>query len=353
MIDMEKFDPQYKKSNFPQIRPQWLALRQEAVLQPEQRIVDAHHHLWDEEAAPYHAGELLADVATGHAVEATVLIECKARYRSTGPEHLRPVGETEFAVAQSKLAASRGVAVCQGIVAWADLQLGPKVEEVLHAHTDAGEGRFRGIRCRAAWSDNPVLGGPADGPPQGLLREPVVQTGVKVLSRMGLSLDVWIYHTQLADAVQLARDCPETRIVLNHVGGPLGIGPFEGRRSEVFEVWRAGIAELGRCGNVAVKLGGLGMPRTGFPFASAETPVPSEELASAWRPYVETCIESFTPARCMFESNFPVDKGMCSYPVLWNAFKRLAAGYSPSERDALFYGTATRVYRLDPEWTGR
>jgi predicted TIM-barrel fold metal-dependent hydrolase len=292
-------------------------------------------------------------VANRQAVQATVLVEIKARYPTNGPEHQPPLGANQLPVAHYKHAASRGVAVCQGIVAWADLQLGPKVEEVLHAHTDAGEGRFRGIRCRAAWSDNPVLGGPADGPPQGLLREPVFQAGVKVLSRMGLSLDVWIYHTQLADAVQLARDCPETRIVLNHVGGPLGIGPFEGRRSEVFEVWRAGIAELGRCGNVAVKLGGLGMPRTGFPFASAETPVPSEELASAWRPYVETCIESFTPARCMFESNFPVDKGMCSYPVLWNAFKRLAAGYSPSERDALFYGTATRVYRLDPEWTGR
>ncbi|MEJ8822546.1 amidohydrolase family protein [Variovorax humicola] len=344
---MEQFDPQYKKSNFPKIRPDWLALRQEEVLQPEQRIVDSHHHLWDEEFAPYHADELLHDIGGGHAVEATVLVEGKARYRTTGPAHLRPVGETEFAVAQAERAASRGVSICQGIVAWTDLTLGPKVEEVLHAHVEAGKGRFRGIRCRAAWSDNPALSGPADGPPQGVLRHPVFQAGVNVLSRMGMSLDVWAYHTQLADVVQLARDCPEARIVLNHVGGPLGIGPFEGHREEVFEVWRAGMTDLGQCGNVVVKLGGLGMPRTGFPFASAEAPVASEELASAWRPYVDACIDSFTPARCMFESNFPVDKGMCSYLVLWNAFKRLAAGYSSGERDALFRGTATRVYRLD------
>ncbi|WP_218508181.1 amidohydrolase [Variovorax sp. dw_308] len=348
---MEKFDPQYKKSNFPQIRREWLALRQEVVLQPEQRIVDAHHHFWDEESAPYHADDLMADIATGHAVEATVLVEGKARYRASGPAHLRPVGETEFAAAQAERAAGRGVSVCAGIVAWADLMLGPKVEEVLDAHAEAGKGRFRGIRSRAAWSDDAALSGPADGPPQGLLLDPLFQQGVKVLARLGLSLDVWVYHTQLADVAQLARDCPEVQIVLNHVGGPLGIGPFKGRRAEVFEVWRAGMAELARHGNVAVKLGGLGMPRTGFPFASAETPVPSEELASAWRPYVEACIDSFTPARCMFESNFPVDKGMCSYSVLWNAFKRLAAGYSPDERDALFRGTAMRAYQLDAKQT--
>jgi len=349
---MEKFDPQYKKSNFPLIRPEWLALRHEDVLQPEQRIVDAHHHFWDEESAPYHADDLLADIGTGHAVEATILVEGKARYRPSGPEHLRPVGETEFAVAQAEHAGRRGVGVCQGIVAWADLMLGPKVEEVLSAHVEAGKGRFRGIRSRAAWSDNPVLSGPADGPPQGLLLNPVFQSGVQVLTDMDLSLDVWVYHTQLAEVVQLAQDWPETRIVLNHVGGPLGIGPFEGRRQQVFESWRASIAELRRCTNVSVKLGGLGMPRTGFPFASAEKPVSSDELASAWRPYVEVCIDAFTPARCMFESNFPVDKGMCSYPVLWNAYKRLAAGYSAAERDALFCRTATQVYGLEPKGFG-
>ena len=343
---MEKFDPRYKKSNFPQIRPSWLALRQEAVLDPGQRIVDTHHHFWDEETAPYHADDLLADMHGGHAIEATVLVECKARYRPDGPEQLRPVGETEFAVAQAEQAARRGVNVCQGIVAWADLRLGARVEEVLQAHAEAGKGRLRGIRCRAAWSDDPVLAGPADGPPQGMLLDPVVQEGVRTVARMGLSLDLWVYHTQLGDAMRLARDCPDTPIVLNHVGGPLGIGPFEDHRAEVFEVWRMAIAELAKYRNVSIKLGGLAMPRTGFPFASAAVPVSSEELASAWRPYIETSIEAFSPGRCMFESNFPVDKGMCGYTTLWNAFKRVAAAYSAGERHALFHGTASRFYRL-------
>ena len=343
---MERFDPQYKKTNFLQVRPEWLALRREAVLLPEQRIVDTHHHFWDEESAPYHADDLLADLHGGHDVEATVLVECKARYRPDGPLQLRPVGETEFAVNQAEHAARRGVDVCQGIVAWADLQLGARVEEVLLAHAEAGKGRFRGIRCRAAWSDDPVLAGPADGPPKGLLLDPTVQMGVKTLTRLGLSLDLWLYHSQLDDAIRLAQDCPETPIVLNHVGGPLGIGPFAGRRAEVFEVWRAGLVELAKNANVHVKLGGLGMPRTGFPFATAAIPVSSEELASAWRPYIGTCIETFGAERCMFESNFPVDKGMCSYTVLWNAFKRLTADCSADERDALFHATASRFYRL-------
>ena len=343
---MEKFDPHYKKSNFPQIRPDWLALRQEAVLLPEQRIVDTHHHFWDEESAPYHADDLLADMRGGHRVVATVLVECKARYRADGPVELRPVGETEFAVAQAEHAARQGVEVCQGIVSWADLQRGERAEPVLQAHVEAGKGRFRGIRCRAAWSDNPALAGPADGPPEGMLLQPGLQAGVKLLGRMGLSLDLWLYHTQLADVVRLSRDCPETPMVLNHVGGPLGIGPFAGRRAEVFEDWRESIREIARSPNMQVKLGGLGMPRTGFPFASAEIPVSSETLADAWRPYVETCIEAFGAERCMFESNFPVDKGMCSYTVLWNAFKRIVSGASADERDALFQGTARRFYRI-------
>ncbi|MFD0667179.1 amidohydrolase family protein [Ramlibacter sp. MAHUQ-53] len=343
---MHAFNPSYKKANFPHVRPDWLALRREAVLDPGQRIVDSHHHFWDEESSPYHAGDLLDDLQAGHAVEATVLVECKARYRAQGPEHLRPVGETEFAVAQAELAARRGVALCQGIVGWADLQLGARVEEVLQAHAEAGKGRFRGIRCRAAWSDHPALAGPADGPPRGMLLDPVVQAGVRTVGRLGLSLDLWVYHTQLDDAIQLARHCPDTPIVLNHVGGPLGIGPFEGHRAEVFAAWREAIAALARHGHVCVKLGGLGMPRAGFPFASTDVPVSSEELAAAWRPYLETCIEAFGPGRCMFESNFPVDKGVCSYGTLWNAFKRVAAACSQDERQALFLGTARHFYRL-------
>lgn len=339
---MQSFDPVYRKNNFPQIRPEWLALRQEAALQPHQRILDAHHHLWDEPSAPYHAQDLLADIGGGHAVVGTVMVESKARYRQGGPAHLQPVGETEFAVQQ----AGRDARLCQGIVGWADLRLGAQLDDALNAHEAAGQGRFKGIRCRAAWSDHPELAGPADGPPAGLLQDPSVQAGARTLGRRGLSLDVWVYHTQLADVVELARACPETAIVLNHVGGPLGIGPFRNQRGQVFDVWRPAIVQLASCPNVCVKLGGLGMPRTGFDFATDDLPPASEALALAWRPYIETCIDAFTPGRCMFESNFPVDKGMLGYTVLWNAFKRLAAGYSADERDALFHGTARRFYRL-------
>lgn len=344
---METFDLLYRQRNFPRIRPGWLALRHEPALLPSMPIVDTHHHFWDEQTAPYHADDLLADMAGGHAVLATVLVECRARYLAHGPEHLRPVGETRFAVAQAGLAAQRGVAVCQGIVGWADLQDGDRVEEVLQAHVEAGRGRFRGIRCHAAWSEHPALVGPAGGPQRHTVLQPAFQSGARVLAAAGLSLDLWLYHTQLDDAVRLARACPGTSIVLNHVGGPLGVGPFEGRRAEVFEAWRTDIRRLAGCGNVSVKLGGLAMPRMGFGFDAAGMPPSSETLAAAWRPYIETCIEAFGAERCMFESNFPVDKGMCSYTVLWNAFKRLASGGSASQQAALFHGTASRVYRLE------
>jgi len=343
---MQTFDLLYRQRNFPRIRPDWLALRHEPALLPGLPVIDTHHHFWDQETAPYHADDLLADLGGGHAVVATVLVECQARYRADGPEHLRPVGETGFAVAQAERAARRGVNICQGIVGWADLQSGAQVEEVLLAHAEAGRGRFRGIRCHGAWSDDPALAGPAGGPPRHLVLQPAFQAGVKVLTRLGLSLDLWLYHTQLADALQLAQDCPDTPIVLNHAGGPLGVGPFEGRRAEVFDAWRDDIRRLARCGNVSIKLGGLGMPRIGFPFAAGDRPASSETLADAWRPYVETCIEAFGAERCMFESNFPVDKGMCSYTVLWNAFKRLASGCSATQKAALFHGTAARFYRL-------
>lgn len=345
---METFDPQYRRSNFPSIRPQWLALRQEDVLLPALEIVDSHHHFWDEEASPYHAQDLLADIdaGQGHRVVSTVFVEAKARFRSTGPDHLRPVGETQFAAEQAQQAPAGGPRICEAIVGWADLS-DPQVEETLDAHMQAGQGRFRGIRCRAAWSDDPVLAGPADGPPPKLLCDPTFQKGVHLLTRLGLSLDVWIYHTQLDDVLRLAEACPETTIILNHVGGPLGIGPYAGRRDEVFAAWSDSVRQLGKRDNVVIKLGGLAMPRTGFPFASSDIPESSATLAAAWKPYIETCIEAFGPTRAMFESNFPVDKGMCSYGVLWNAFKRVGQSYTAAEQAALFHGTAKRTYRLN------
>jgi predicted TIM-barrel fold metal-dependent hydrolase len=237
---------------------------------------------------------------------------------------------------------------CAGIVGYADLRLGTAVRSVLEAHQAAGGGRFKGIRQQAQWHEG--IGGLARmTPPPGLLLDAAFREGFAELAPLGLRFDAWLYFTQLDELASLAQASPDTTIVLNHLGAPLGIGPYAGRRNEVFDLWSAGMRTLARDANVAVKLGGLGMPIYGFGFETRETPASSTELTEAWRPYVETCIEAFGPARCMFESNFPVDKESCSYRTLWNAFKRIAVAASEAEKDALFQGTARRVYDLQSE----
>jgi predicted TIM-barrel fold metal-dependent hydrolase len=244
------------------------------------------------------------------------------------------------------------VRACAGIVGHADLRLGTAVEEVLHAHVAAGQGRFRGIRQSASYDDDPRVLGPLAGRvPAGLYRDPSFRAGFAVLDRLGLSFDAWLLEPQLRDLVDLARAFPATTIVLDHVGTPLGIGAYAGRRDERFATWRHGIAELAGSANVVVKLGGLAMPFAGFPWSYDDRPASSEDLARAWQPYVDACIEAFGPTRAMFESNFPVDSYSCSYATLWNALKRTASAYSADEKAALFAGTAARVYRLpDAVW---
>jgi predicted TIM-barrel fold metal-dependent hydrolase len=265
---------------------------------------------------------------------------------------MRPVGEVEFANGVAAMAASGTYGktrVCAGIVGTADLSLGAAVEKVLEAQIEAGGGpggRFRGIRFitathpqQAAWG-SPVLR------PEGLLMQPRVREGFARLAPLGLGFDAWMYHTQLGELVDLARAFPDTPIVLDHVGGAIGLGPYAGRRDAAFAEWKDRIAELGACPNVHIKLGGLGMRLFGFDVHLGDAPPSSVQLAAAWRPYVETCIAAFGAERAMFESNFPVDKGSGSYHAFWNAFKRIAAGCSASEKAALFSGTATRFYRL-------
>lgn len=327
-------------------RPDWLALHREEALDPAQPIVDAHHHLWALPGNTYLRTELLDDLRSGHNVQATVFVDCHSHYRSGGPKALRPVGETEFAVAEALGDKPGDAQLCAAIVGWADLMLGDDVRAVLEAHVDAGQGRFRGIRSRPTWHDDPGVHPSREGR-AGVLREPAVQRGVRVLGAMGLSLDLWVYHTQLDDVAQLAAACPETPMVLDHCGGPMGCGPFEGRRAEVFEDWRARMRALAVHDNLHIKLGGLAMPRIGFGFELADRPVDSVQLANAWKPYFEVCIEAFGTARCMFESNFPVDKVGCGYAVLWNAFKRVVEGYSVGERHDLFARTAARAYRIE------
>src|SRR5438034_1050966 len=332
------------------VRQDWLDRRREQIVEPDLPIVDPHHHLVGRpETGRYLLPELLADIATGHNVIATVYLEWLSMYRAAGPLELRPVGEVEFANGVAAMSASETygkTTVCAGVVGYADLTLGAAVEKVLEAMIAAGGGRFRGIRFITASHPDQAEWGSAVIRPAGLLLDPRVCEGFARLHPLGLSFDAWMYHTQLGELVDLARAFPETPIVLDHVGGPIGIGPYAGRGEEVFAEWRGRITELAGCPNVHVKLGGLGMRLFGFDLHEGELPPSSGQLATAWRPYIETCIAAFGPSRAMFESNFPVDKGSGSYQVFWNAFKRIAARCSPAEKAALFAGTASRFYRL-------
>jgi predicted TIM-barrel fold metal-dependent hydrolase len=332
------------------VRPEWLASRREEILEPDLPIVDPHHHLVDRaNTGRYLLPELLADTGSGHNITATVYLEWLSMYRAGGPVPLRPVGELEFASGVAAVAASETYGktkVCAGIVGYADLMLGAQVEEVLQAMILAGGGRFRGIRYITASHPDEAARGSSINRPAGLLMNAKLREGFGKLHPLGLSFDAWMYFTQLGELVDLARAFPETPIVLDHVGGPIGIGPYAAKRDEVFAEWKKSIAELARCPNVHVKLGGLGMRLFGFDVHTGELPPSSEQLATLWRPYIETCIEAFGADRAMFESNFPVDKGSGSYQIFWNAFKRIAQGCSASEKTALFSGTASRFYRL-------
>lgn len=328
---------------------QWLALGREDPIDPGPAIIDPHHHLWDYPEHRYLAGELLEDIAGGHRVVKTVFVECLSMYRRQGPQHLRPVGETDFVAGISGLytpETGTPVDVAAGIVGFADLCLGEKAAETLEAHVEAGRGRFRGIRHASAWDESPEIRNAHTHPPRGLLSDPAFRRGFACLQKYDLSFDAWLYHRQLPELADLAAGFPSTAIILDHVGSPLGIGPYAGRRQEVFEGWKQGIRKVAACDNVFVKLGGMAMTLCGFGWHRRPQPPSSAELAEAMAPWFLFCIEAFGPGRCMFESNFPVDKVSCPYTVVWNAFARIAAGLSMDEKKALFHDTAARVYRL-------
>jgi predicted TIM-barrel fold metal-dependent hydrolase len=321
----------------------------EAPLEPDLPICDPHHHLWDHPGSRYMLEELRADTATGHRVQTTVFVECGSAWRPDGPEANRPVGETAFVAAEAARSAASAAegSVIGAIVGYADLRDGA-IEDVLAAHVDAGGGRFRGIRQVASRDDSPDFHVSHTNPPAHLLADPAFRAGLLALGRAGHSFDAYLYHPQLGELAAAARATPDTLIVLDHLGAPVGVGPYEGRRTEVLEVWRGGMAELAACENVVLKLGGIGMPIFGLKWERRQVRPDSEELAKAWRTEVRWCIDRFGVDRCMFESNFPVDKQSCSYLVLWNTFKRMVADASPGDKAALFHDNAMRVYRIAP-----
>ena len=318
----------------------------EDILDPERPIIDAHHHLWDWPGHRYLWQDFLAD-ARGHNLRQSVFVECAAGYHETGPEGLRPVGETVFVADQAAASEAAGEPVVgAGIVGFADLLLGAPVREVLQAHLEAGQGRFRGIRHSASWDASDEADNSHSGAPRGLFLLDDFREGFAQLAPAGLHFEAWCYHPQLPELTSLARAFPETTIVMDHVGGPLGVGPYAGKRQEIFEHWQVAIRELAACPNVHMKLGGLAMPVNGFGWHQQNQAPDSAEIAQAFSPYFRFCIEQFGVERCLFESNFPVDKVSCSYAVLWNAFKRMGASYSADQQDALFHDNALALYRL-------
>ena len=325
------------------------ARQDEAALDPQQCIVDAHHHLYDRPGTRYLLDDLLRDLRCGHDVRATVFVQARSMFRSAGPEALKPVGETEFAqsvFARCAGSDAPGVQVCAAIVGQADLMLGENVRPVLEAHLAAGGGQFRGIRHVAAWDRDAKLLNPAYPTSEDMLASDAFRAGFAQLAALGLSFDAWLLCPQLPRLTALARAFPEVPIVLNHCGGIVGVGRYALRRDEVYAQWRQDLLELARCPNVMVKLGGLGMPLSGFGFDLQPTGVCSMALAAAWRPWILHCIEAFGADRCMFESNFPADRASYGYSTGWNAFKRIAANASPDEKSSLFWRSAARFYRL-------
>jgi L-fuconolactonase len=329
---------------------EWLAQVKEEIIDPERLIVDPHHHLLEGRGgrSSYLLKDLWADTSSGHHIIKTVFIQCGTNYRNEGPEHLRPVGETEFVakIAAESAKAGKGQARIAGIVAYADLTLGDRLEEVIAAHEKAGQGVFRGIRHSGASDIHKevlFIPGPAVA---GLYYQEDFRKGLKVLGRLRLTYDAWHYHHQIPAFTELARAVLETTMIIDHFGTPLGVGPYRDKREEIFIQWKKDMTELAKCENVFAKLGGLAMPDNGFDWHRREIPPSSDEFIEAQKRYYMHTIDCFGPYRCMFESNFPVDKFSLSYHVLWNAFKKMTAHFSEEEKDALFRGTAIRVYRL-------
>ena len=324
----------------------WLATLSEEVLEPELPIIDPHHHLWVRNGYTYLMPELADDLASGHNIVATVYAECHSMYRLHGAEEYRSLGETEFVRGQAAMSASGdfgNTRACDVMFGNIDLTLGAAVEPLLQQHIEASGGRFRGVRISSGWHEDERINNVAEQ--ASILLDPRVHQAIAVINRMGLSLDCWLYHTQLDEFAQLIDAHPGLVSILNHVGSPILGGPYRGKTDEVYTQWQAGIRRVSERDNVYVKLGAMPIRMPSYD-GDRSLPPGSEEVAAAWRQWMEPCIDAFGAERSMYESNFPVQKRWCSYQVCWNAFKRISAGASASEKADLFAGAAARAYRI-------
>lgn len=331
-------------------RKLWLEQVIEDIIDPQRPIIDPHHHLWrDKTVDDYQLADLWEDTGSGHNIIGTVFVECSADYRKEGPEALRPVGETDYVSAAAEISSTQaadGRPPILGIVSHANLRLGDAVEEVIAAHLDAGKGRVKGIRHSVAYYPDPPAVDRYAGRTQHLLLDPDFRRGFTKLAPFDMSFDAWLLHPQIRELIDLARKFPETTIIFDHFGGPLGIGPYKGKQSEIYPQWKKDVADLAKCDNVVAKLGGLAMMINGWGWDERELPASSDDIVHAHQDYYLHMIDCFGPRRCMFESNFPVDKVSVSYAVLWNAFKKIGRRFNQDENELLFEGTAKWVYRL-------
>jgi L-fuconolactonase len=332
---------------------EWLAQTQEDIIDPELPICDPHHHLWghrDCNIEPrYLMEEIQQDVQSGHNIVATVFIECNAMYRASGPKGMQPVGEIEFANGVAAMAESGAYGktkIAAGIIGFADLQLGSRVKGVLEAQIAAAPNRFRGIRRTGAWDADPMISSGAGVTGPGLYMDNIFREGLAEIAPLDLIFEGVCRHPQIPEFQNLAYTFPDTTMVLNHIGSIAGVGRYAGKQDEIFESWKKDMFNLATCPNVVVKLGGINRDYNGFGWHGKPMPPNSQELCEVTKRYYEIVIEYFGADRCMFESNFPVDKVSCSYAGLWNSFKRVATDYSANERAQLFHDTAARVYRL-------
>lgn len=327
---------------------EWRALVQEDIIEPERPIIDPHHHLWQDASfwGRYVLEDLWADTGSGHNVEKTVFIDCHSNYLTDGPPHLRPIGETRYIaeVAEESDQDSSKSSIA-GIISHADMRLGESVRQVLEAHEESGKGRFRGIRHAGPYDTSGDLMNPGSRRPCPYSLE-AFRAGVATLGKMGYTYDTWHFFHQNAEYRDLAAAVPDTTMILDHFGTPLGVGRYADQKDEIFEKWKSDIAAIAECPNVHAKLGGMAMPDNGFGWDKNDTPPTSDEFVEAQRKYYLHTIECFGPNRCMFESNYPVDKLSISYHVLWNAFKKIVSDFSDDEKHDMFYGTAARVYKV-------
>ncbi len=309
-------------------------------------IIDAHHHFYERPGWTYLLDEYLEDARTGHNITASVFMQALTRYRASGPESLRPVGEIEYVAGVTAALQGGKPQVAKGMIGYADLRRGAAVRDVLGAELHAGDGRFCGIRHLVTWDADQTLANPFSAPPRGLLLDPDYRAGVAQLAPLGLSYDAWLFFPQLPELFDMAKAFPDTPFIINHCGGVVRIACYANQRVEVFDAWSRSMRMLAGLPNVYVKLGGLGMRMNGFAFEKGERPPSSDELAHAWKPWMHTCIEAFGAERCMCESDFPVDKGCHPFRNGWNAFRKLTAQAGADEREALFQGTVSKVYCL-------